>query len=110
MNMLYGKLKAWVHLGFLATFTKGHNFCDLFASLDSETFEKGCDYEGKNLFLHEQILFFKTCSLLRSDAKRKITEFLSLQKYPYHQICLLDLKSSNSRHIQSAKKQASFPS
>ena len=109
MNMGYGKLKAWVHLGFLATFTIEHNFCDLFASLDSETFEKGRENEGKNLFLLEQILFFKSCSLLRSDAKRKITEFLSLQKYPYHQIFLLDLKNSNSRHIQPAKKQASFP-
>lgn len=55
--MLYGKLKACVHLGCLATFTKEHNFCDLFASLHGEAFEKGRDYEGKNLFLHEQILF-----------------------------------------------------
>ena len=46
-------------------------------------FEKGSTLEGKNLHLDEQILFFKSRTPFRREAKMKMEELLPLKVFPF---------------------------
>ena len=67
---------------FITIFTKGNDFCDILFHRPQSHFKMGSTMKGKNLLLWEQILSFKSLSLLRRELKTKMVELLPLKVYP----------------------------
>ena len=67
---------------FSVMFSNGDNFHDLlFGYPENEVFQKWDLLLKKEFAPREQILFFKCCSLMRWEAKMKMTELLPLKVY-----------------------------